>query len=273
MHLLSATPDHRLTRFVHCFAQRETAAHWPLINQPITSSLEPSLSFDFCDRTVRTYPAGSSDFRPHIYLLGTQTRYVGSGTCLSGHVLSFGIFFRPFALWRLFGIPPAEVTNFDDEGTAVLGSWVPELYQKLGEAQTFYARIILATEALLRFVPGIRPLTSIMSTAHLLRPSDESVRIANVAHDSTMSIRNYRRQFAAEIGMSPKTFARVARFERAIDLKRTSENSWMDIAHDLGYFDQMHMIKDFRMLGGGTPGGLVHPDSDFQPWSVQAAFL
>ena len=86
-----------------------------------------------------------------------------------------------------------------------------------------------------------------------------------------MSIRSYERQFATEIGLTPKQFARIARFARAIDLKRKSKDSWLNIAHDLGYFDQMHMVRDFRILGGDVPGRLVHPNSDFQPWSVQTA--
>lgn len=69
--------------------------------------------------------------------------------------------------------------------------------------------------------------------------------------------------------MSPKQFARLARFAKAIDLKRMSEDSWLNISHELGYFDQMHMVKDFRTFGGDAPGRLVQANSDFQPWSIR----
>jgi AraC-like DNA-binding protein len=216
------------------------------------------------------YPKGNSAFHPRTYILGAQARYAGH-VSLSGHVLSFGIFFRPFALWQLFGIPPAELANVDGDATAVMGSWVVELWHKLACARSFSNRITVATDCLLRVVRAGRPLTSIMSTAHLLLPSDETARVIDVAHRSAMSIRSYERQFAIEIGMTPKQFARIARFARAIDLKRKSNDSWLNIAHDLGYFDQMHMVRDFRILGGDAPGRLVHPNSDFQPWSVQTA--
>jgi AraC-like DNA-binding protein len=272
MHLQAATPDHRLAPFVRCFAHRETIPGSCLISQAVIGSLEHILSFDLCDRTVMTYPTGHASFHARTYLMGSQTRYAGH-VCLSGHVVSFGIFLRPFALWQLFGIPPAELADVDGDATAILGSWVAELWHKLACAPTFSSRMNLTTDALLRFVRTARPLTSIMSTVHLLSPSDETARITNVAHRSAMSIRSYERQFAVEIGMSPKQFARVARFAGAIDLKRKSNHSWLNIAHDLGYFDQMHMIRDFRTLGGDAPGRLVHPESDFQPWSAEAVLV
>jgi AraC-like DNA-binding protein len=184
-------------------------------------------------------------------------------------VLSFGIFFRPFAPWQLFGIPTAELADLDCDATAVMGSWVAELWHKVADCRTFSEQIMVATETLLMFVNATRPLTSIMSTVHRLLPSDDPVRITRVAHESAMSIRSYERQFAGEIGMSPKNFARLARFARAIDLKRRSEESWLNISHDLGYFDQMHMVRDFRIFGGDAPGRLVRTDSDFQPWSIR----
>lgn len=272
MHLQSAMPDHRLAPFVRCFAHRETVPGSPLINQAIIGSLEHILSFDLCDRTVMTYPTGDAAFHPRTYLMGAQTKCAGH-VCLSGHVLGFGIFFRPFALWQLFGIPPAELADLDGDATAIMGPWVAELWHKLACAPTFSDRMNVATNALLKFVAAARSFTSIMSTTHLLLPSNETARITRVARRSAMSIRSYERQFAVEIGMSPKQFARVARFAEAIDLKRKSNDSGLNIAHDLGYFDQMHMIRDFRTLGGDVPGRLVHPDSDFQPWSVQAALV
>jgi transcriptional regulator GlxA family with amidase domain len=119
------------------------------------------------------------------------------------------------------------------------------------------------------FAKAAHRLTAIMSTTHRLLPSDEPTRIDRISHASAMSIRSYERQFAVEIGMSPKQFARLARFAKAIDLKRMSEDSWLNISHELGYFDQMHMVKDFRTFGGDAPGRLVQANSDFQPWSIR----
>jgi AraC-like DNA-binding protein len=71
------------------------------------------------------------------------------------------------------------------------------------------------------------------------------------------------------MGLSPKLFARIARFQMALDAKRnTPARAWLSIAHEYGYFDQMHMIRDFQNLGGDTPGQILHQSGDLQPWSI-----
>jgi AraC-like DNA-binding protein len=263
-------PDYRLAPFVCCFAHRETLPGSEPITQPLIASLGAILSFDLGDRVVYNRPGLNPYFPAHADLLGTQTRYFGQA-CLSGHVLEFGIFFRTFALWQLFGIPPAELVDHDGDATEVISSWIAELWCKLVEAGSFAERITLATRTLLPLVNTARPLTSIMSTVHRLLPtsSGDAARIVQVARDSAMSMRSYERQFAAEMGFPPKTFFRLARFDKAVDAKRRTRDSWLNISHELGYFDQMHMIRDFRLLGGETPGRLFVPNADFQPWSIR----
>ena len=58
--------------------------------------------------------------------------------------------------------------------------------------------------------------------------------------------------------MLPKLYARVTRFEAALEFKtRAPDLKWTDIAHDLGYHDQMHMVHDFRQLADSTPSDLL----------------
>ena len=261
-------PDPRLAPFVRSLGCRETLPGSSPITQQHIASLGPVLSFELGDRVLITRVGERPYFHRQIHLLGTQTRYLGH-YCLSGQVLEFGIHFQPFALWQLFGIPLVEVTDRDGDATALMGPWVAELWHKLREAQTDSERVAVATETLLGFLKTARPLTPIMSTAHRLLPSDEAAKICQVARESAMSIRSYERRFATETGFSPKSFARLARFEKAVDMKRMGRDSWLNVSHDLGYFDQMHMIRDFRIFGGETPGRLVLPNSDFQPWSIQ----
>lgn len=264
--LHSAVPDHRLAPFVRCLVQRETMPGFAAITQQNIASLGPILSFDLGGRVVMAPLGRRPYFHAQIHLFGTQTRYSGHA-CLSGHVLGFAIFFQPFALWQLVGIPPGELVDHDGDATGVLGSWIAELWHKLGEAKTFSERVALATETLLGSLKADRPLTPIMSTVHRLLPSNEAAKIYQVARESAMSIRSYERQFVREMGFSPKMFARLVRFEKAVDMKRLGRDSWLNVSHDLGYFDQMHMIRDFRTFGGDTPGRLVLPNSDFNPWS------
>ena len=75
--------------------------------------------------------------------------------------------------------------------------------------------------------------------------------IESVAEESGVSRQHLARTFAHHVGVSPKTFARVMRFRRAIELGKRRE--WSDVAIELGYFDQSHLIADFREFAGETP--------------------
>lgn len=80
------------------------------------------------------------------------------------------------------------------------------------------------------------------------------VKIAGLAHQAGLSLRQFERRFIRQIGMSPKMFARVVRFEAAMDcMTRSGADSWTDLAHRFGYFDQMHMVHEFAALAGDTP--------------------
>ena len=96
-----------------------------------------------------------------------------------------------------------------------------------------------------------------------------AVRIKDLANQSSLSLRQYERRFVTEVGITPKLFARIARFQTALDTKRIEpQRSWMSVAHQLGYFDQMHMIRDFHCLSGKNPNEVFQQIGDYQPWSL-----
>ena len=60
------------------------------------------------------------------------------------------------------------------------------------------------------------------------------------------------------MGLSPKMLVRIARFQRALRMRAVNSGSWSEVAYKLDYFDQMHMIRDFkgvcwRSSGSGAP--------------------
>jgi hypothetical protein len=146
----SVAPHPQLAPFVRCFVHRETFPGSSAVIQPVIASLEQVLGFDFCDRPVMHFSSGNTIYHPRVYMMGVQKKYPGS-VCLSGHVSEFGIFFRPFASWQLFGIPPAELADLNCDATEVHGSWARELWHKLVACLTFSERVKVATETLLMF--------------------------------------------------------------------------------------------------------------------------
>jgi AraC-like DNA-binding protein len=270
MHTIrSAMPDPRLKPFVRCFAQREISVQTSSFVETALASLEPIVSFCLSGQTTTHHWSGTSAIDPHIPFLGTQTRSPG---CFSftGSVLAFGIFLKPFASWQLFRIPPAQFADQKFEAREVFGPWIIELWLKLAECETFCDRIRLATETLLPFAEQATPPTRTMAAAENLLQADSGLRIEQLARESCMTVRTFERKFVGEMGLSPKLFARLRRFQMALDRKRASGTRWLDVAHDLGYFDQMHMVKEFRAFGGEAPSRLLQSCGDYQPWSIGA---
>lgn len=90
--------------------------------------------------------------------------------------------------------------------------------------------------------------------------------VSAVAAELGVSERNLRRIFGAAVGMGPKAFAKLERFHRALRASRVGPRpSWADIAADSGYYDQAHLIAEFREITGVTPRALLGELRDGAP--------
>lgn len=79
-----------------------------------------------------------------------------------------------------------------------------------------------------------------------------------VADELGVSDRHLRRMFREAFGIGPKTFARLARFQRALSVAREDERAaWATIAADAGYYDQAHLIAEFQAIAGAPPRALL----------------
>ena len=75
-----------------------------------------------------------------------------------------------------------------------------------------------------------------------------------LTRDLSVSPRKLERHFLSHVGMSPKLFSRLVRFDRAVrDLSKRGDRSWTDFALAHGYSDQAHFINEFREFSGVTP--------------------
>jgi AraC-like DNA-binding protein len=262
----SAPPCPKLSEFVQCYAQRDIAVEDGTLSHSLLATLGPILVFELGDRSVLHFFNGKTKSAPRVQLFGSHASMLAE-VRFKGNVLEFGIFLRPFACWQLFRIPPAEFAEVEFDAADVFGQWIQDLWYKLAALKSFLDRVRVANECLLPFAQNAIYLMKTMQTGRVLLECNASTTIRQVSFDSGMILRSYERGFSSEIGISPKLFARVARFQRAIDLKRASGDSWLSVAHEVGYFDQMHMVRDFRRIGGRVPGQLIHTIGDAQPWS------
>ena len=181
---------------------------------------------------------------------------------LSGNFEHFQVHFQPLALSNLFGLPLSDLTNCNYPAHAVLGSAVSLLNQRLGEAHTFQERVQLADKFIASHSSKAPVHDSIELAANEILRHQGRFRIDSLAHYTGFSMRNFQRVFVQRVGVSPKLFSRIVRFETALRCKTAVPNaSWTTIAQKCGFHDQMHLIHDFRLFSGGTPTGFSRNQS------------
>lgn len=250
-------PAAALQQFVRYYVELENRFPAQAFIQPVPARTAVVIDFILGD----PYEAWSADQSRHetthlVAVIGAQT-YRRIHLAMRGHVHEFVILFQPGGFSRLFSVPPDELTNRHFEGRAVLGRSVDELRCRLGEAESFTERIRVADHYLLARAPHSSH-GGVTAAARELQHHRGRLRISGLAEMAGLSLRQFERRFISEVGMSPKLYARVARFEAALEIKvRAPGLRWIDIAHDLGYHDQMHMVHDFRQFSESTPSDLA----------------
>lgn len=264
----TALPRRELREFVRCYALREIDCADAGLAQADLATVEQAIGFYLDGQTFLDSPDGQSKLSPRISVFGPITPPCG-GAHFSGHILGFAIFLRPLALWQLFRIPPSVLANKVCDGIDLLGKRIQDLWSMLAESRIFQERARLAEEYLLPFAINALPRTYMMKTAKYMTHQRGVTRIDELAFHSGLGVRQYERRFVEEVGVTPKLFARVTRFGMALDEKRLAPyRSWASVAHELGYFDQMHMVRDFQSLGGDAPGEVLRQSGDIAPWSL-----
>jgi len=199
-------------------------------------------------------PDGSADMlfvshngRTEGYLYGFVTK--SDGLHLQRGARCFGVRFRAGYLPERLGVSLPELVN----SRVSLGD-LPEcgpLVEKLAETSDFLERV-----KLLRGFVGERwrshPL--LQQLIDLVWDQGGAVRMLELEEQTLYSSRYINRVFNDNLGLSPKTFARYARFQRLIGMMNSSERFRLSgLASESGYFDQAHLSKEFKELAGITP--------------------
>ncbi|MGA9027433.1 MAG: helix-turn-helix domain-containing protein [Steroidobacteraceae bacterium] len=252
--LLASRPAPALRHLIRHYYQVKDSLVRGVSLQPVPARSPQIIEFMFGTHyQVRKRGCEAPENVRAVALVGARTS-PSAELILSGNVDAFTIVFLPGAFSMLFGVPAVELTNGDFNGQEVLGQRINELHCRLGEATTFHDRVRVADKVLTAARPATESVSAIVHTARAMIRNEGSVRVSDIVHQTGLGLRQFERRFAHEIGVSPKLYARIIRFEAALQRRAiTPSMSWTDIAHDLGYHDQMHMVHDFTRLSGDSP--------------------
>lgn len=269
--LQSISPHPALRPYVRAFAQRAVDLSGPEVVQPMPACLEQIIEFEFGVFPEVVLEDGTALTTYQIVAVGSASDRAGQ-IRLRGGLQSFAVFFRPLGLWQLFGLPIGELANKHFDCADVIGPPITRLWSQMAEVSSFRKRVDLVEKYLLKRAEHPAAISTMMCAANYLFENGWGAKVVVLANETNLSIRQFERRFSSEIGMAPKLFAKVARFQTALDARVTrQQRSWSSLAHEFGYYDQAHMIKDFRDLSGLSPAFLMECLGDMRPPALAAA--
>ncbi len=164
---------------------------------------------------------------------------------------------QPAAAGALFGVDPVALVD------SFVALDLPEgLLAHLQAAPDWQAMVAPLNGWLLGLAKGRRSDDPVAREAIRLRQLNGNIPIQDLADAAGFSLRHFQRRFRALTGVNPKHYARICRIGHAVYRKQLQPDaSWTTLAHEAGYSDQPHFIRDFKALTGTLPSDFLRGQS------------
>lgn len=166
-----------------------------------------------------------------------------------------GVHFKPGGAFAFLGLPASELANTHVDLRAIWGPGAAALREQLCQIREPIERFRLLERALVERIadPPERHHAAHMALDVLTRTHGQA-RVRDVARAVDLSQRRFIEVFTAEVGLTPKLFGRVQRFQYAVASSRNATKvDWAELAVECGYFDQSHLIHEFVEFSGVSP--------------------
>ena len=166
-----------------------------------------------------------------------------------------GIRFRPGGAYALFGFPMSELTDDVVELDLIHRRRFADLRERLLQAASTAALFREVESMLLEaldFEHSAHP--AVGHLAERIRAWDGAVRISDLVEQVALSHKRLMQLFDRDVGMTPKSLAQIYRFQSVLRrIACDGAPDWSRIAAECGYYDQPHLVHEFRRLSGLTP--------------------
>ena len=213
------------------------------------------------DNELRIYDAARIDSCKRFsgaLVSGTYSRSFVTDTAEERSVM--GVHFKPAGAFPFLGVPADELADTHVDLEMLWGQSARELRERLCEAPTPVKRFQILEDVLSAHL--FRPLEhhhAVSTTLDEFGRLGTRPMVREMAKEIELSQRRFIRVFAAEVGLTPKLFGRIQRFQKAVSLASASNAvpDWPQLALNCGYFDQSHLIGDFVEFSSLTPSEYI----------------
>ncbi|WP_190810386.1 helix-turn-helix domain-containing protein [Flagellimonas sp. S3867] len=247
-------PHPDLESLVSCYWTLEVPAADDAQRQRIIPDGKIEMAFLFWDDIKRYTTEGDFILQPRAFVLGQTLEpfYVEP----TGYVNSFSVSFYPYGFANFVSVPIKTLANKETPIKVLFGEEVAtKLEQEIIEAADTQHRIAIVEEFLLKRLNETATVDTIVkSTVAALLETKGNTSINAILKENPAKRRQLERNFAKQIGISPKQLGKVIRLQSALKMLLNKEGeSLTNIAYESEYYDQAHFIKDFKEFTGISP--------------------
>ena len=204
---------------------------------------------------------GSIKVQPRNFLVGQMTGPIFISQ--TGPVQLIGIRFHPGGTMPFFRLPMHELTNHVIELGSLAQTLETKLLNEAAHLPNLNDKVAALARVLTRILLGTKSDLGLLRIAGRIIESSGMIPVDHLAYESGLSSRQLERRFLSEVGVGPKLLSRILRFQQVFRAVDANEPAWPTIAVECGYYDQAHLIKDFRQFAHETPAVLFSEHSQF----------
>jgi len=170
------------------------------------------------------------------------------------HEAIMGVHFRAGGAFSFLNTEASELTNAHVDLDDLWGRSGLQLRERLCSAATFQQRFRIMEHALRKRLHCTNGQLQVKTALKRFALGSSGDLVRAVSRDLGFSQRRFIQMFSSHVGLTPKVFCRILRFQRArIFAEKLEAPDWAELAVACGYFDQSHLIKDFKEFSGSTP--------------------
>lgn len=254
-------PSPLLTPYIKNYWLLKTACDSPTLARTVPMGMM-NLIFHRGNRLLSIH---NNELHPRAFLSGQEKTFADLE--YTGQINMISVVFRPIGVKAFFDLPMNKINNLRVTAGDLEDKKLAELEHSLTNTEDDQLCILLIEQFLLKRLNRLAEynLKRIETTIRLINSGQTDVTL--LANKACLSTKQFQRIFSEHVGSNPKEFSRTIRFQRALHkLENCPQISLTALAYECNYFDQSHMIKDFKALSGYTPSEYLDacpPHSDY----------
>lgn len=208
----------------------------------------------YCNDPVSMGRTENEDFNKQPLAVLTGPQFSRVNVKVFKQLNAIRVDFLPGGMHRMLGIPMNQLFDGGFDAIDFFGKEMRQVNEQLQhitqleEGKNIIEKFLLNKSTKLK---SILPFDTAMGT---LLKNDGNMSIEKTASLACLSLKQFERKCNERIGMGPKTYARILRFSKTYRMHEAFPHlSWTKITYEAGYYDQMHLIRDFKVFAGVNP--------------------